>query len=117
MHRVVLEVTAEAPEQWDSALNNVENLRKSLGSERTQVVVVVHGPAIGMLAKEGQSSAAGRISSLAKDGVVFAACQNTMNRKKLKRDDLLDAATVVDSGVAEVVRRQEDGWSYVKAGH
>jgi intracellular sulfur oxidation DsrE/DsrF family protein len=54
---------------------------------------------------------------LADAGVVFAACENTMKRKNLTKADLFDFATTVDAGVAEVVRRQEAGWSYVKSGH
>jgi intracellular sulfur oxidation DsrE/DsrF family protein len=49
-------------------------------------------------------------------GVVFAACENTMRKKKVTKDALFPFATTVDSGVAEVVRKQEQGWSYIKSG-
>lgn len=118
MHRVVIEITADGQEQWSGVLNNAENVRKALGTDRTEVEVVVHGSAMGMLlARERDSEFGKRLASLAEVGVVFSACQNTMNRKKLKREDLLDAASVVDSGVAQVVRRQEAGWAYIKAGN
>jgi intracellular sulfur oxidation DsrE/DsrF family protein len=39
-----------------------------------------------------------------------------MKKKNVRKDDLLPLATTVDSGVAEVVRKQEAGWSYVKSG-
>jgi intracellular sulfur oxidation DsrE/DsrF family protein len=39
-----------------------------------------------------------------------------MRRKNVSRGELLPFATTVDSGVAEVVRKQEQGWSYVKSG-
>ncbi len=39
-----------------------------------------------------------------------------MKRLKIQKDDLLPAAGTVDSGVAEVVRQQEAGWSYIKSG-
>jgi intracellular sulfur oxidation DsrE/DsrF family protein len=34
----------------------------------------------------------------------------------LKMEDLMPLATTGDSGVAEVVRKQEAGWSYIKSG-
>lgn len=44
------------------------------------------------------------------------ACENTTERKGVARDALFSFATTVDAGVAEVVRKQEEGWSYAKSG-
>jgi intracellular sulfur oxidation DsrE/DsrF family protein len=118
MHRVVFEMTAEGTEQWQAVLNNVENVRKALGPENTQVEVVVHAKAIDMLvAKTDTPGVQERVRSLAGPQVVFAACSNTMKKRKLAREDLLPEAVIVDSGVAEVVRKQEQGWSYIKGGY
>lgn len=57
------------------------------------------------------------MQELAGSSVVFAACENTMRIMSLIKADLAAFSTAVDSGVAEVVRRQEAGWSYVKSGH
>ena len=114
-HKVLLEFTSDGKEQINAVLNNVENARKALGAN-TKVEVVAHGPGIGLLQKSNTEGAE-RMRKLADDGVVFAACENTLNRKNISKADLLDFATTVDSGVAEVVRRQEAGWSYVKSGH
>ena len=53
---------------------------------------------------------------LAQAGVVFAACENTMRRQNVGKADLLPFVTTVDSGVAEIVRKQEAGWSYLRVG-
>ncbi len=45
-HRVVFEVTMEGSEQSTGVLNNVENLRKSLG-DATEIEVVAHSKASG----------------------------------------------------------------------
>lgn len=113
-HRIVFEVTAEGQEQWEAVLNNVENVRVSLGPA-TQVEVVMHGKALGMVmaTNTGQLD---RMRKLSDAGVVFAACENTMKRKNVSKDQLLPFAVTVDSGVAEVVRKQEKGWSYIKSG-
>ena len=47
---------------------------------------------------------------------MFAACENTMRKKKVTKEPLLPFVTTVDSGVAEVVRKQEEGWAYIKGG-
>ena len=73
------------------------------------------GHGLGFLLKRN-TALSDKLDPLAASGVVFAACENTMKKKNVRKDDLLPLATTVDSGVAEVVRKQEAGWSYVKSG-
>ena len=47
---------------------------------------------------------------------VLAACQNTMRLRNVKTEDLFPIASQVDWGVAELIHKQEAGWSYVRAG-
>jgi intracellular sulfur oxidation DsrE/DsrF family protein len=114
-HRVVFDVTVDGTEQWEGVLNNVENARRALGRERADVRVIAHGKGIGLLRKTNTALAA-RIASLAESGVRFAACENTMKRLALTRDDLLPSVGTVDSGVAEIIRLQGGGWAYLKSG-
>jgi intracellular sulfur oxidation DsrE/DsrF family protein len=46
--------------------------------------------------------------------LTLAACRNSMRDRKITTDDLFPFATTVDSGVAELVRKQEAGWAYIK---
>ena len=114
-HKVLFEFTSQGQEQITAVLNNIENVRKALGNE-TKVMVVAHGPGI-VLVQKTNTESADRMRKLGEAGVVFAACENTMKTKNIAKADLWNFATTVDSGVAEVVRRQEAGWSYVKSGH
>ena len=115
VHRIVIELTSDNPEQWEATLNNVENLQKALGNGQTQIEVVAHGKGLEALRKT-DTSAAERIATIAGTGVRFAACQNTMRKKHLTKEDLLPVVQPVDSGVSEVVRKQEAGWAYLKSG-
>ncbi len=114
-HRVVIEVTAEAAPQWESVLNNVENLQKAFASDPIEIEVVTHGKGLAMLRKSNGAQSE-RIAKIASAGVKFAACENTMRHMKVQKSDLFDFVTTVDSGVAEVVRKQEAGWAYLKGG-
>lgn len=114
-HRVVFELTSADKETWSAVLNNIENLRQAFGAESADVLLVVHGKAIGFL-KSTNAEQSERMQKLAAAGVVFAACENTMKRQSVKRDELLKFATTVDAGVAEIVRKQEAGWSYIRSG-
>lgn len=114
-HRVVFEITSDDKEQWGALLNNVENLQKAFGPGKVQAEVVAHGKALGLLTKD--SIVKERVEKLADTGVVFAACENTMRRKGVTKEQLLPSATTTDSGVAEVVRKQAEGWAYLKSGN
>jgi hypothetical protein len=40
-----------------------------------------------------------------------------MRMRKVTKADLLDGVGTVPAGVVEIVKKQEAGWIYVKAGH
>lgn len=114
-HKIVFEFTSDGSEQITSVLNNVENVRKALGGN-TQIICIAHGPGIGLVLQKNTTEQK-RMEELSKAGVVFAACENTMKRKQIAREDLHPFVKTVDSGVAEVVRKQAEGWAYIKSGH
>ena len=114
-HRALFEVSMDGQPQWTATLNNVENLQQALGAQTTEIEVVAHGNGLGLLLKS-DGALKERMQQLAAKGVVFAACENTMRKKNVSKADLLPFVTTVDSGVAEVVRKQEAGWAYLKSG-
>ncbi len=118
-HKVVFEVAIDGAEKWAGALRNVENVQRALGVKTTKIEVVTHGKGVGMLlAKTSAENAElkAKIEKLHADGVIFAACENTMKREKIEKKDLVELSTTVDSGVSEVVRKQEEGFAYIKSG-
>ena len=115
-HKAVFEMTSDQPAVWDATLRNLENLTKHYGPGNAMFEVVAHGTGIGLMLKSN-AALAERMEALAKQGVIFAACNNTMKRKGLTRADLLPFVTVVPAGVAEIIEKQEAGWAYIKAGH
>jgi len=113
-HKVVFQLNAPAPSGWDQIFLNVENLRKVFGAD-LQVEIVFFGKGLPMLLKTNAAYAE-RLKQAADKGVVLAACQNTMRMMKVTAEDLFPFATPVDSGVAELVRKQEAGFAYIKGG-
>lgn len=112
-HRVVLDASS-GEESWNGILTNVENLQKAFTGEPLTIEVVAHGKALPLLLKNGRE--AERVTKLAQGGVIFAACENAMRNQKVTREELNPKATTVPSGVAEIVKKQEAGWSYIKPG-
>ena len=118
-HKVVFEVAIDGAEKWQGVLRNVENVQKALGTKTTKIEVITHGKGVGMLlAKTSAENAElkAKLDQLHAAGVVFAACENTMKRERLEKKDLVELSTTVDSGVSEVIRKQEEGYAYIKSG-
>ena len=94
--------------QASRAMTNIRNHLEA--DPEVKIVVVSHGVGLdflldGAVGPNGQPFA-GTIADLTNKGVRFAACNNTMQNRKITRDRLVLEAAVVPSGVAEVARLQ-----------
>ena len=114
-HKVVLQMNVAGADSWNQVLANVGNVQRAFGAEGVQIEIVFYGKGLTALLKTN-SAYEERLKKAAADGVILGACQNTMRNMKVTSADLFPFVTEVDSGVAELVRRQEAGWSYIRAG-
>jgi intracellular sulfur oxidation DsrE/DsrF family protein len=110
--RVVIHVDDPSPERQRLALGNARNLLDDVGEDAVAVEIVFNGPAISALSVGSEFS--DELVSLQTRGVELLGCHNSMVAAGLLREDLLVGATVVPSGIAHLVRRQGDGWAYVR---
>ena len=112
-HRLLIDLNSADTTAQATVMRQIRNLWKELPD--TKVEVLIHGKAISAIKKD-TSPFATQIEKLQKDGVIFAVCRNTMKRYKLTESDMLPTASFVPSAIAETVLKQEEGWSYQKAG-
>jgi hypothetical protein len=42
------------------------------------------------------------------------ACENTMRNTKVQRADMYGGISYVDAGVVHIMKRQREGWAYVR---
>lgn len=49
-------------------------------------------------------------------GVTFFVCENTIKARNIFKGLMIPEAGIVPSYVAEIIMKQEKGWSYFKAG-
>lgn len=113
-HRVLFALTSPEEADWQLTLNNVRNLIIGVAPETVDIEVVAYGPGIAFLKKDGQD--AGDIQKLESAHVHFVACGNAMRKLHLEAADLVAGSEVVPAGIVEVMRKQEQGWTYIKAG-
>lgn len=80
-----------------------------------QIEVVCLGGGLDIL-MTSKTKAGNEVSKWSSKGVVFAACNNTMKMRNVKKEDLVKEAMVVPSAIVELASKQEDGWSYFRGG-
>ncbi|MFA6945807.1 MAG: DsrE family protein [Pedobacter sp.] len=78
-----------------------------------QAEVVCHGGGLEMLVKS-TSVVQQEIKAHADKGVSFVACEFAMKKRKITKDQLIPGAGSVISGVLEIAKKQQEGWSYIK---
>ncbi len=118
--KVAIHVDENDPKRMNMALNNAANIYKYYRSKGQKVMVriVAYGPGLNML-REDTSPVKDRIAKMAleQEGLSFAACGNTkrkMSKKAGKEIPIVSEATVVPSGVVELMELQKKGWAYVR---
>ncbi len=101
-------------------LDDVEGLMKFYrqAHQKARVEVVANGGGLNLLLS-GISPFAERIQKMQKeyDGLTFVACQNTIDRYHEDlgiNTKLLPGVVIIDSGVAQIMRRQQQGWAYIQ---
>lgn len=92
-------------------VRNVANLLDDLGGG-IQVELVTHGPGIGLCLPGSPNAEA--VQALMARGVAVAACENTLRSQDMDRGRLAEGIVTVPSGIGELVRKQHQGWAYVR---
>jgi len=110
--KLVIQVSDGDSGKWNLALNNAKNVQQAYGADKVDIEIVTYGPGIGMLKMD--SAIANRIDDSKKAGVSIVACQNTMKNMKLTNDDMLPNTSYVPSGVVEIMKKQNEGYAYLR---
>jgi len=111
-NRIVIQVNEDNVKKWNDVLVNIHNIQVELGAKNVAIAVVAIGPGLGMLTAE--SLAANGVQDALAAGVEFVACGNSMKAQKLAKEDLVDGVTVSVAGYVEVMKRQQQGWAYLR---
>ncbi len=106
--KIVLQVSDGNPATWNQALNVVGNLREAYGPD-TQIELVAFGQGINML-KLDAPVASRLVDTQKSQGAKIYACENSMARQKLARDDMAPGLVYVRAGVEHIITRQREGW-------
>ena len=126
--KVAYHMNVDDAQTQTATLGNIQNHINAVGSENIEVKVVMHGDGVSLVmepdALKGTKMKAAnatpemqaKLSGLKQQGVKFEICANTLKGRNVPMDALYDAdeADIVPSGVAELSRLQQMGYTYIK---
>ena len=111
---LVVHITSDTVSDWQMALRNLQNLVRdsSVSTPPAEMQVVVNGPAVRFLL--ASSPDAPKITKMLTAGVTVSVCSNSLSLFDHDPTAVTEGVTIVNSGVAEVVRAQQQGTHYLK---
>lgn len=113
-HKIVMQLVNNDVKVQKGLLKQLNNLKDGYGDD-VLIEVVCHGPGLDLLHKE-RSTHYDALIALKDRGIVFLACENTLKGKNIPKEAIMDEFGFVPMGIGHIIERQEENWSYIKAG-
>ena len=114
-HQIVFDFTKGDTASFSAITRQAKNI--SIEAGNAQLEIVCHGPGLDLITKN-ITTVQKEIEELdSKYNVVFAACAATMKRRGVDKSQLFPFVVVVPLANLEFSLKQQQGWSYIKAGY
>ena len=111
-NRIVIQINEDDVKKWNATLASIRNIQAELGAKNTQIAVIAISYGLGMLTAD--SLAATGVQDALATGVEFVACGNSMKAQNVVQDDLIDGVGIAKAGYVELMKRQQQGWAYLR---
>ena len=112
-HRIIFQLVSGDTMSHKALMKQLQNITSVAPS--TKIEVVCHGPGLNMLTND-KSVVSNQLQTMLGKGIAFYACEFSMQERKVEKAQILPGIGYVKAGIIAVVERQEQGWSYIKAG-
>lgn len=113
-HKIVFQLVTNDAKAQKGLLKQLNNLKNGYG-DSVIMEVVCHGPGLDLLHEE-RSAHKEALLKLKDRGVIFLACENTLKGRNIPKEAIMKEFNFVPMGIGHIIERQENGWSYIKAG-
>jgi intracellular sulfur oxidation DsrE/DsrF family protein len=111
-NRIVIQINEDDSKKWHAVLGNIRNIQAELGAKNVAIAVVAIGYGLGMLTADSLS--ANEVQDAIASGVEFVACGNSMKAQQVAKEDLTEGVKISVAGYVELMRRQQQGWTYLR---
>jgi len=112
-HKVVIQLTSADTNVHKTMVKQLGNLLAA--APNTKIEVVCHSAGLDIL-RTKLTVVYPKLKELNGKGVKFVACENTLKERKISKEEIISESGYVKAGILEVIMKQEEGWSYIRAG-
>ena len=113
-YKLLLQVSEDSVDKLNLALNNAKNAQTAFGPENIEIEIVVFGGGVQTVKYYAPFPIPDKIKQATYSGVRIVVCENAMRAAELRPSDMLQEVRYVPSGVAEIVEKHTEGWTYVR---
>lgn len=113
-YRAVFHVDQKDEQVFNLAVNNVINLLNAIPEQEHDLVVLLNGPAVGLMTREAVTPFLDRIQGLVERGVRFQVCGNALRRFEVSRKSLTSECQIIPAGIVGLIDLQNQGFAYIK---
>jgi intracellular sulfur oxidation DsrE/DsrF family protein len=114
-HKIVFDFTKADTASFATLMRQCKNIL--IASPNAKLEIVCHGPGLDMITKN-ITTVQKEIEELHdRSDVTFAACEATMKRRGVDKSQLFPFVVTVSLANLEISSKQQEGWSYIKAGY
>ena len=114
-YRVVFDMTSKDTINQQAVIRQVQGIKSA--SPAAQLEVVIYGEGMELILKNRSAQEAQVKQLIAGKQAKFAVCAMTLKRKNIDRSQVIEGVEIVEDGIYEIVKRQSEGWGYIKVGH
>lgn len=110
--RLVLDVTSGEEATQKAALRHLQLMNEAYPDSKFELVI--YGQALPMVIADGSPFAEQVAALKGRDQLAIKACEGSMRRFKVTKEDLLPGVSTVPDAIMEIVKKQSEGWAYIK---
>ena len=113
--KVVFDVTSADENTQKSALRHLKLMKEAYPDSEFELVI--YGKALPMVLIENSPFAENVKLFEGNERVSIKVCEGTMKRYEVSKEELLPGVQTVPDAIMEIVRKQSEGWGYIKESH
>jgi len=111
-YKVVFDLTNPDPAQQAKVVRWIELITES--NPKAQMEVVMYGKGFELVMTEKSTVAEDIKKALKNPNVSFRVCAMAMAKHKVTLDMFFNGVQSVPDGIRELVKKQQEGWGYIK---
>lgn len=113
-YKALIQLSTSEEEVIKSLVSHVKNLRTGLG-EDAEILILCHARSLDFVLSKNKNFEAS-IRLLLSFKATIAACENMLKAHDKTKEELHEGIETVPSAIVALVVKQQEGWSYLKAG-